>query len=211
MMKARKYRKPIKKGMKRFSSRKQAVPRYNYDISTIKAESYHLLKFNANTNTITETATGYTYITVAKMLADSYSFTQVHANYQKYKITGIAIRASDVNTNENNVFANGAPVVAIAFFPNSSGVALGTVPAFNDAKMYVEPNLTVPQTKYWRCPNNSFPGLGVGFGVWNNTITYHSQEGQISFCNTTTTTTSSSITIISLRVTLYIQLNNRNY
>jgi len=77
--------------------------------------------------------------------------------------------------------------------------------------MYIEPNVSLRQSKYWSCPNNSFPGLGVGFGVWNNVSNAGTQEGQLSFVNTTTTTTSSTIYVYSLRITVYIQFMTKNY
>lgn len=209
MMKTKKYRKPLKRYTRR-AVRKQSISRSLADSTPCKVESYYLLRFNPGNPSLVETATGDNFITIAKALG-SYSFLQMHTDWQRYKITGIALRASDVQTTENPTFSNGAPVTAIAFYPNQSGTNLGNIPIFNDNKMYVEPNVGIPQNKYWRFPNNYFPGNGVGFGTWNNCTNYLNQEGQISFANTTTTSPSLSITIISLRITIYVIFNTKNY
>lgn len=152
------------------------------------------------------------YINVTTILAGSTTFTDMVVRYGRFKMTGLAIRYdSTLDSVKAASLDNNYPVVCFAFYPQLSTQSLGTAILANDQKAYFGSNVTIPQTHYWRFPENYFVSGNGGYGTWNNSSLYASMPGQISISSPTTGIVANAVTTIgSIKLVFYVTFSTKN-
>jgi len=117
-------------------------------------------------------------------IVNSYTWILCSADFLKYKIYGIEVRATPVA--DTTTLCDGLDNVpmAIAFYPTSTNVSVPNNEVMNnDNAFYIEPHVTTPQVKTWYFPDGYFEASSSGFGVWTATASATSQIGQLSIGN----------------------------
>lgn len=203
----------FKKGMKRYVARRNRVNRpIDSDTIMVKCEAYEQITINAGaTAPIFIPNTNNTFTNVLSLLQASQSFQESVVNYARYKITGIQVRASPGASlaTMDAAFTNTAPTLSMAFYPALSNASLGIVPAYNDQKLFLDPCLTVPQSKYYKFPDNYLDNGSSGFGVWTSSST-SVQIGQFSCTLNTAATASAATALFNIRYTFYVLFSTKN-
>lgn len=190
------------------------VPRSLIDLDTtsVKCEFFNSLIYaNAGTQPIFQN-TSLSYINVAAVLINSVTFQDMVTRYGRYKITGMSLRfdATLDSVGAGNL-DNHYPPIGLAFYPQIIGSPLGTAILANDAKAYFGSSITVPQTKYWRFPDQFFDASAGGYGVWNNSSSYSSITGQISLASPISNITANAQTILGeVKFVLYVLFSSKN-
>lgn len=208
-----KNRLTVKKGMKRFVARRSRVVRNNIDpdATMVKVEAYDQISINAGASSTAFLKSGSEYVNVLTLLQSSISFMDNIGLWGRYKILGMNVRASvgaSIATLDS-AFANCAPTLSIAFYPQLITTPLGSNPAYNDQKLLLDPSLAVPQTKYWKFHDNYFDNGASGFGVWTNTQG-GVQTGQLSCTLNIPVVALSTTALFNVRTTFYVLFSTRN-
>lgn len=208
-----KNRLTVKKGMKRFVARRSRVVRNNIDsdATMVKCEAYDQISINSGAASAIFLQTNNTFINILTLLQSSASFQENIAVYGRYKIVGINVRVSSGSSlaTLDSAFTNCAPTLSLAFYPQLNSTALGSNPAYNDAKLLLDPSLTVPQTKYWKFHDNYFDNGASGFGVWTSTQS-GVQTGQLSCTLNIPIVALSTVALFNIRTTFYLLFATRN-
>lgn len=208
-----KNRLTVKKGMKRFVARRSRVVRNNIDpdSSMVKCEAYDQITINSGASSPIFILTNNTFVNILTLLQSSASFQENIAVYGRYKIVGINVRVSSGSSlaTLDSAFTNCAPTLSLAFYPQLSSTALGSTPAYNDAKLLLDPSLSVPQTKYWKFHDNYFDNGASGFGVWTSTQG-GVQTGQLSCTLNIPIAAVSTASLFNIRTTFYVLFATRN-
>lgn len=175
-----------KKRANRFTNKKRVAPfrRYKnmpFDYNKVRVEAYDTLAVSQTSDAFFFQNSGYQYITLTSILANSSSFMQYQPEYVRYKITGFKVDISNVSSPEHlrTTFANGAPGCAIAFYPQNTTQGMGISPRNKDNNLVVFPNVTEIQSKYWSVPDSLMDTGSGGLGTWNSCNNYGSQTGQL--------------------------------
>ena len=208
-----KNRLTVKKGMKRFVARRSRVVRNNIDSDAVmvKCEAYDQISINTGSASPIFLQTNNTFINILTLLQSSASFQENIAVYGRYKIVGINVRVSAGASlaTLDSAFTNCAPTLSLAFYPQLNTTALGSNPAYNDAKLLLDPSLTVPQTKYWKFHDNYFDNGASGFGVWTSTQS-GVQTGQLSCTLNIPIVALNTAALFNMRTTFYLLFATRN-
>ena len=151
------------------------------------------------------------FVNLLTLLQSSASYQENIVVYGRYKIVGMNIRGSlgAAISTLDTAFTNCAPTSSLAFYPQLTSTALGSNPAYNDAKLLLDPSLSVPQTKYWKFHDNYFDNGASGFGVWTNTQ-IGVQAGQLSCTLNIPVTALSTTALFNVRTTFYLLFATRN-
>lgn len=212
----KKYKTSVRKGMKRYVSRKRRAPRvYSLtgDVMHAKCEDYGNIGQNNGSDVTIWGDTSQSYFPIAAMLQNSPSFTTQVAVYARYKITALSIRLAsccDPALASARYVTGAAPSQAIAFYPNSSGVSLGNSPMFNDRRIMMEVSRSLPLYKTWRFPDNFYDGGGYGLGIWSQCSGYLGQTGQLSVYPTTSSVISATTGLFTYCVTVHVTFSDKN-
>lgn len=208
-----KNRLTVKKGMKRFVARRSRVVRNNIDsdAALVKCEAYDQITINSGASSPIFLLTNNTFVNILTLLQSSASFQENIAVYGRYKIVGINVRVSSGSSiaTLDSAFTNCAPTLSLAFYPQLNSTALGSNPAYNDAKLLLDPSLSVPQTKYWKFHDNYFDNGASGFGVWTSTQS-GVQTGQLSCTLNIPIAAVSTAALFNIRTTFYVLFATRN-
>ena len=208
-----KNRLTVKKGMKRFVARRSRVVRHNIDPDStmVKCEAYDQISINAGASSPIFYQSNNTFVNLLTLLQSSASFQENIAVYGRYKIVGMNVRASAGASIAalDSAFTNCAPTMSLAFYPQLITTALGSNPAYNDAKLLLDPSLAVPQTKYWKFHDNYFDNGASGFGVWTSTQG-GVQTGQLSCTLNIPVVALSTTALFNVRTTFYVLFATRN-
>lgn len=208
-----KNRLTVKKGMKRFVARRSRVVRNNIDpeAAMVKCEAYDQITINSGASAPIFLLTNNTFVNILTLLQSSASFQENIAVYGRYKIVGINVRVSSGSSiaTLDSAFTNCAPTLSLAFYPQLNSTALGANPAYNDAKLLLDPSLSVPQTKYWKFHDNYFDNGASGFGVWTSTQS-GVQTGQLSCTLNIPIAALSTAALFNVRTTFYLLFATRN-
>lgn len=207
-----KNRLTVKKGMKRFVARRSRVVRnIDPDASMVKCEAYDQITINSGAASPIFLQTNNTFVNILTLLQSSASFQENIAVYARYKIVGMNVRVSSGSSlaTLDSAFTNCAPTLSLAFYPQLINTALGANPAYNDAKLLLDPSVTVPQTKYWKFHDNYFDNGASGFGVWTSTQA-GVQAGQLSCTLNIPIAALSTASLFNIRTTFYLLFSTRN-
>lgn len=117
-------------------------------------------------------------------IQNTFTWIQLHSDFFKYKITGIAIRASPVHDDSDLADSACNFPMNVAFYPQYASYGVPAVEVMNNDNAFrVEPNISTPQTKYWHFPDGYFESSATGYGVWTATTSISSQIGELAIGN----------------------------
>lgn len=205
----------FKKGVKRYVARRSRPSRLGLylDNDTVKVhcECYDQISINSGATAPIFGTSSNTYVNVLNMLQSSASFQENVLSYARYKIVGMAVRISPgaALATLDAAFTSCAPTLSVAFYPSLSGSGQGTNPAYNDHKLFLDPAITVPQTKYYRFPDGFLDNGASGFGVWSST-TSTVQIGQLSVTLNIPVAATVAAALFNVRTTFYLLFSNKN-
>jgi len=154
---------------------------------------------------------GQNYLAFSTILGASQPFLNQSSYWERYKITGIAIRVGRIFNESLNIFTENEspPPLYISFYPAENGSSLGAQPTYSDNNFRVDPFISGIQSKYYKTPDEFF-STGVGFGIWNNLNSYTSQVGQLSCSNfATVSVTSGAFVGFEARIRVYVVFSGR--
>lgn len=198
-----------KKIIKRRYTRIARQPRFD-DIVSLKCECYGAVQIPNGSIASQFQDTTQNYYNIPTLLNTSGSFTDMITRYSRYRINGMSIRF-DSCILSNVTTLTQLPLINIAFYPQAASSNLGDGPLYNDKKGVFNPACLVPQTKYWRFPENFFTASSGGYGTWNDIAAWATLTGQLSVYNPALTYNATATTVVGmLRVTFYIQFASKN-
>lgn len=172
-------------------------------------ESYDQIALPASTTELRFLSNGLTYKNIETILANSLSFTKYSPLYAKMKITGISMSTSPCH---GATTYPGSPDYVIGFYPQHKSVGtLANSVISMDSTHYVQPGLTVPQTKYLRFNNQAYEGTdGTGYGTSFSPSVISSLSGQLVVgCVTNLAAQGVPTCWSNLRIKLYIVLSDK--
>lgn len=191
---------------------KRSLRRTTITDQELSTRCEYSIYFNTNTGgTEVFTTAGVRYVSIGAEFSNSHTWINLAPQFLKYKITGLSVRVTPIH-DDTAVFNYAVSVpINLAFYPGYSATTVSSVEVMaNDKALRVEPNLTTPQTKYWRFPDKYFESSGTGFGLWTSTASIGSQVGQLSVGNNTPTTTWAITKVLySARISLYVVFGQR--
>lgn len=147
------------------------------------------------------------------VLTNSLSWTDIYAFWQRYKITGMALRVGRI-FNENSItsqLSNESPnPLYIASYPNLTSGNAANNPLYNDKSFRVDPYVTGIQSHYWKFPDG-FLDVTQGIGINNQNNLYANQVGQISiYSEPLANNASAAVNCFEIRTCLYVTMKDRN-
>jgi len=152
------------------------------------------------------------YLNFETIMANSLSWTDIYPFWQRYKITGMAVRLGRIfnETSITTPLSNESPnPLYVASYPNLTSGNASNNPIFNDKAFRVDPYVTGIQSHYWKYPDN-FLDVQQGIGINNQCNLYGSQVGQISvYSQPLTNNASAAVLTFEIRVCLYVTFKDR--
>jgi len=197
------YRKGIKRYVRRKRKYIKKQPLTSNDCY-VRCECYQSIQTVNGSNNLAFLNTSTQQNSIVTFLGTSDSFNTYSADYARYKIVGLQMRANFCVDGNNMSTLNGfVPNVAIAFYPQFTATAVGDDPIYNDSKMYLEFSNNNAVMKYLAFPDGFFTNGATGFGIWMSTQNTGSQIGQISVASAPQRVNGAAVTFANIKITVY--------
>jgi len=192
------------------------LKRYNPKLTSTDSELPSRLELALYVQCVNGTANivntaNQTYWGLAGELVSCYSWLALSPDYFRYKITGLSVRATPVADGSDIGGGLSNYPIHIGFYPNFSGQTVSSNDVLaKDDSLRIEPNITIPQQKYWKFPDKYFEASGSGFGIWTPTSAANSQVGQLSLgSNPVFQNFGKTKLLYMLRVCFYVKFSTR--
>lgn len=197
------FRKGIKRYVRRRRNYIKKQPLTSNDCY-VRCECYQSIQTVNGSSNLAFLNTSTQQNSIVTFLGTSDSFNTYSADYARYKIVGLQMRANFCVDGNNMSTLNGfVPNVAIAFYPQFTATAVGDDPIYNDSKMYLEFSNNNAVMKYLAFPDGFFTNGATGFGIWMSTQNTGSQIGQISVASAPQRVNGAAVTFANIKITVY--------
>lgn len=211
----------IKKGLKRYISRKKRNYYFKNQINSIMGDELRVkVEHFGNVVCLTGTSTflfsqgNLTHLNVRDILLNSETYLDYATTYNYYKITGIRLDMYKIQ-DDNHVrttFLQAAPTLSLIYMPSNVNFNAGDRPKISDYSMFVPVLNDRIYSKYWAAPKGKdiIQSALNPVGNFIRCLDTSSAVGQFAIVNNmSTNTASANINLIGYRIILYCSFKNR--
>jgi len=186
----------VKKAIKKMKPSKKMKLYKNPNASsfTVNVEHNNRVQYNLSGSTAVLQSNSLGYLSVADMLNNEITFTEMAARFSMYRINGLKIEARSVFEPSSGTNIE-HQVIWIAFFPSTTSSYIGVNQVINYDKSLVIATTQTLMSRKQTFYNNFFEGTGGGgYGTWNSVGAVSNLVGSIQVAGTTPRATFSATT-----------------